>query len=87
MHCDGVNTLTIINTRTCNVPISVLIEEPFNLPWGSSIYANIYAINIIGISGTSSGGNGAVIVIVPDPPVNLENVASETNAYQIGLTW
>ena len=41
LHCDGVNTLTIINTRTCSIPITVLIDEPYNLPWGSSIYANI----------------------------------------------
>ena len=41
VHCDGINTLTIINTRTCEVPITDLIAAPYNLPWGSSIYANI----------------------------------------------
>jgi hypothetical protein len=81
VHCDGVNKLTIINTRSCQVPISVLIVEPYNLPWGSSIYANVKAFNIIGESGTSDAGNGALIVIAPDAPINLQNVAAQTNAY------
>lgn len=75
VHCDGINTLTIINTRTCKVPIATLIIDPYNLPWGSSIYANVQSINIIGESGTSAGGNGAIIVITPDAPINLQGVS------------
>jgi hypothetical protein len=32
-------------------------------------------------------GNGAVILTVPDPPVNLDNVVDQTAATQIGLAW
>lgn len=57
------------------------------MPWGSSVYADVQAFNYIGGSTISSGGNGAIIIIVPDPPVNLQNVAEITDAYQIGLSW
>lgn len=43
--------------------------------------------NVIGSSGTSPGGNGAVILITPDSPRNVENVPTITNAGQVGLTW
>jgi hypothetical protein len=41
----------------------------------------------VGSSFTSSAGNGAVILTVPDPPINLANVVLETNGDQIGLIW
>lgn len=56
------NTLTIINTRTCTVPISVFIGTPYSLPWGSSIWATVQAVNIIGNGPVSAGGNGALIL-------------------------
>jgi hypothetical protein len=75
IYCDGMNTLTIINTRTCNIPIARLISSPYNLPWGSSIYATLQAFNILSSSNISAPGNGAIIVIVPDPPVNLDFIS------------
>jgi 3D (Asp-Asp-Asp) domain-containing protein len=48
-YCDG-TTLTVINTRTCQVPISVITASPFDLPWGTSVWATVKAINIIGDS-------------------------------------
>ena len=87
LYCDGINTLTIINTRLCTIPISVLTAAPYSLPWGSKIWADIQAFNVIGSSSISAVGNGATIIIVPDAPVNLDNVSSITNANQIGLTW
>ena len=41
IYCDGINSLTIINTRMCTVPVTVITSEPYNLPWGSSVYANL----------------------------------------------
>ena len=32
-------------------------------------------------------GSGAIVVFVPDAPLNLRNVPAQTNAYQIGLDW
>jgi hypothetical protein len=81
IYCDGVNTLTIINTRQCTIPITVITGEPYYLPWGSSVYADLQAINFIGYGAISSEGNGAVILIVADPPVNLQNVPSVTDGY------
>jgi len=36
--CDG-TTLTVINNRSCRVPIDTLTLSPFNLPWGTSVFA------------------------------------------------
>jgi len=49
----------------------MLRTDPYNLPWGSEIYAKVTAINIYGESLSSSEGNGAVILTYPDPPINL----------------
>jgi len=85
-YCDGA-TLTVINTRTCLIPISVLTSSPFNLPWGTSVWAVIQARNIIGESLFSEAGNGSIILVVPDAPINLANLPKITNAYQVGLQW
>jgi hypothetical protein len=63
------------------------MEAPFNLPWGSSIYATVSSTNTYGVSIDSTPGNGAVILTVPDRPINLSNVVSQTLATQIGLSW
>ena len=61
--------------------------EPFNLAWGSSIFARISALNIVGSSSLSTAGNGAIIVTIPDAPVNLVDDAEQTTATQIGIDW
>jgi hypothetical protein len=87
VYCDGINTLTIINTRQCTVPVSVVTGSPYLLPWGSSVYADLQAFNTIGESPVSAAGNGAIIIIVPDAPTDLVNVEAITSAYQVGLSW
>jgi len=67
--------------------VQALTIAPYNLPWGSSVFADVLATNILGSSGTSAGGNGAIILITPDSPRNLANVPAITTATQIGLTW
>ena len=46
---------------------------PYGLPWGSSVYAIVYASNIYGDSVDSDSGNGGVILTYPDNPVSLAN--------------
>jgi hypothetical protein len=60
---------------------------PYNLEWGSSIFAKVYATNVKGDSVESIEGNGAIIIRVPDVPVNLANVPSITSGSTVGLTW
>lgn len=63
------------------------MSAPFNLNWGASIFAKVKATNIIGDSGTSIEGNGAVILTNPDAPVSLSNVVATTSATTIAMTW
>ena len=74
-------------STSCSVPTNVLIAAPFNILWGSSIYATVTATNLFGNSLVSTVGNGALILTIPDAPLNLSNVPSITSGYQIGLIW
>lgn len=65
----------------------MLRSNPFNIAWGSSIHAKVRATNVVGSSAYSADGNGAIILTVTDPPVNLANVVTITSGSQIGLTW
>lgn len=66
-NCDMSSSVLI----TCTIPVTTLIVEPYSLPWGSSVYAKVIAINIYGDSTESLAGNGAVIVTTPDAPINV----------------
>jgi len=57
------------------------------LEFGDSIFAKVVAINYYGESLESDAGNGAIIVFVPDSPINLQNKLDVTTAYVIGFTW
>jgi hypothetical protein len=48
---------------------------------GQSVYAEIIATNFYGNSSASTAGNGGVIVLVSDAPLNLANNPSVTNAF------
>jgi len=82
--CNGSNQ-SIISALTCSVPISSLLLSPYNLPWGSSIYAVVSATNIYGTSALSTPGNGAVILRIPDPPINLMEDTTNKSPTTIGL--
>ena len=84
--CDGTNSV-VLSAASCTIPIATLMAAPFNLPWGSSIYAKLTATNIQGTTPESPVGNGAIILTFPDTPTSFTNVPSITNGYQIGLTW
>jgi hypothetical protein len=78
--CDGTDPTIVLN-RQCSVTINSLTEAPYNLAWGSSIYAKLTAINILGPSQVSSAGNGAKIMRIPDAPLNLQNIYGLSSAY------
>lgn len=47
VNCDGTNE-AIKLAAACTIPISTVRLAPYLLPWGSSIYARVYASNGIG---------------------------------------
>jgi len=74
-------------TTSCTIPTATLRAAPFNLPWGSSIFAKVYATNLYGNSLVSEIGNGAIILTKPDAPHTLANVPAQTSASRISFTW
>ena len=48
-NCDGSDPIIVVNKK-CWIPFSVLTASPFNLAWGSSIYASVSAANVVGSS-------------------------------------
>jgi hypothetical protein len=85
-YCDGSNN-AIMAATSCVIPSIVLHEADFSLPWASHVYAKVIATNLYGDSTESSEGNGAIIVAVPDIPVNLLEDYSQRSASTLGLTW
>lgn len=85
-YCDGTNTI-IKDALSCTIPSIVLHVNDYQLPWASSIWAQVTATNIYGDSTVSEPGNGAVMYFYPDPVVNiLENMADRSET-TVGLTW
>jgi hypothetical protein len=79
--------MTSSTAVTCTIPVTIFRTSPYDLAWGSSIYAKVIATNLYGDSTESSEGNGAVITTTPDAPINLvENTAQRTKS-TLGLTW
>lgn len=68
------------------MPISVLTAAPYNLPYGSSVFARVTAINAYGTSVTSGSSNGAVILNLPSTVV-VSNFAPGTDANQVTIQW
>jgi hypothetical protein len=67
--------MTTSTLTTCTIPVTVFRSSPYDLPWGSSIWAKFVATNIYGDSPDfSPEGNGAVITTTPDAPINLIEV-------------
>ena len=82
-HCD----MSVSTATTCSVPVMALRAAPYNLDWGSSIFAKVIATNLYGDSLSSLAGNSAVITTKPDAPINLaENVSQRTKS-TLALTW
>jgi hypothetical protein len=61
--------------------------SPYSLEWGSSVFAEVIAINAYGDSLTSAAGNGAVITTTPDSPISLTEDYSARTKSTLGFTW
>lgn len=55
----------------CTINQSALTSAPFLLVRDDSVFAQVIATNIKGDSIESSEGNGAIILGLPDAPINL----------------
>jgi hypothetical protein len=64
-----------------------LRSSPFNLAWGSSVYAKVSAVNAYGTSAESSQGSGVIILTTPDAPIQLAGNSDATTGTSVGLTW
>jgi len=85
-YCDGSLTEIILETA-CTIPVSVLRDSPFNLPWGSSVVARVLATNNYGSSDYSLNGNGAIIITSPDAPTSLAENTLLRSPTTLGIKW
>jgi hypothetical protein len=60
---------------------------PYNLILNELIYAKVVSQNFYGDSPQSSAGNGGIVKLIPDAPINLANDAATTDASAIRFTW
>jgi hypothetical protein len=68
--------------------LTTLIEEPYALQQLDSVYAKVVATNYYGDSEESLTGNGALIFLVPDPPLNLvKNLAVASSESAISIVY
>lgn len=51
------------------------------------MWAKVAAANVYGISDYSEEGDGAIILTVPDAPIELDNNALVTTMSRIGIVW
>ena len=84
-HCLQTSS-SVISSYTCSVPVSVLIAEPYNMAYGSHIYAKVTATNSYGTSDVSEQGNGARIYNVPSTVV-VSNYVPGTSATKVTIQW
>lgn len=83
-NCNGLSS-SIISSKSCWIPASVLRAAPFNLEWGSYVFAKIMATNELGDSRDSDPGSGAFLVSSPDAPIDLKENFSFRTASTLGL--
>jgi hypothetical protein len=86
VECDGISQAVIDNTE-CQVSLDTLKSAPYNLVQGDSVQAKVISVNIYGDSQESIIGSGALIQLVPEPPINLLNDPTTTTDVTIRFTW
>lgn len=84
--CDSQSAIAVAN-RICNIYLDTLTVAPYNLVVDESVRVKIIAQNDYGESDFSEIGNGAVIKLRPDAPINLANDPLITSAFTIAFTW
>lgn len=85
-YCDGSDP-TIFAALQCTIPVAVFKTAPFDLPWGSSVFAKVEASNSQGTSVESNPGNGASIITTPDAPVNLVEQTEYRTKSVLSIAW
>jgi len=60
-YCDG-SSLGARVWTSCTIPLTLLMDAPFNLLLGDRIFAKIQAINLYGVSLESVPGDGTAMV-------------------------
>lgn len=61
------------------MPIQILLESPFLLQYGDSVFYKVRATNAIGSSAYSDNGNAGILKTVPSAPLSLaSNAAAAT---------
>jgi hypothetical protein len=63
------------------------MQAPYSLPWGSNIYSKVIVYNVYGESTISEYGNEAVILRLPDVPINLQGTIAARTEESITFTW
>lgn len=63
------------------------MSAPFNLAWGDSVYAKVFAVNVYGHSLVSEQGNGAILITYPDAPLYLAENPAFRDWTTLGLRW
>jgi hypothetical protein len=86
IDCLG-NSESVINTRECYIYLDTLIIDPYSLILNEEIWAKVIATNFYGDSPYSEEGNNGLTKLIPDAPVNLQNDASVTDAFNIKIDW
>lgn len=72
------------------MPVQNLRASPYLLPWGSSVYARVLAINDYGssqFSAQNSEDKKAVIITYASKPLSLTETVADRTATAVGLTW
>jgi hypothetical protein len=68
--CDGSSDYSMANLE-CQVQIIILKAAPYNLEYLDSVYFRLSASNIYGTGPVSISGNGAIMVVEADAPLDL----------------
>jgi hypothetical protein len=85
-HCNGALAIIVQNAQ-CSIPTANLNADPFNLAWGSKVYAYVIAFNVYGASGSSAVGGGVVMMTIPNAPINIVENLSARTLTAVGFTW
>ena len=76
-----------MTAKSCTIPVSVLRETPFSLPWGSTVITKVLATNSLGSSDYSQNGSGAKIITKPDAPISLTEDTTIKSPTILGISW
>ena len=78
-YCDGTAT-SVVSTLSCTIPMSVLTTAPFSMALGSTVVAEVEALNSAGYSTPSSPNSaGALVESLPTIAPTLTKGSGSTD--------